>query len=209
MFKIILFIFTIIKINSFNIFNGYNIKNYNKLHKKNTILLSLEEEFYSIKKHKIFINNNLIINNEDNLSNELTLITNKTCYFMCIEWFKYMYTNNSIKYQKYLYKDLANMIKYINTRDNYLSNYIAFKPYFQDSFNGPYYIAVLDTDYKTKTIYCNLIIQNPKYIYDDNFFLQDFKESLKIMSLNNNLVFNFSNLEFSNERYWLAWNSNI
>ena len=57
---------------------------------------------------------------------------------------------------------------------------------------------------------CNLIIQNPNYMDDDQSFFLDYKKDLMSMCQQADVKFDYINLKnLENKRYWMSWRLNL
>ena len=182
------------------------------------IQLSLESEFEEIKKK--FFNNKESSNNqensdnnknkEDNLvifeTNQLSLLNNIVTAEWSKSWIYDMVNINDESFPQYIYKDMFMMRDYCSNNEKNIDFYIGFFPTLRKCNNGPYYIGAFKLNPKSKIFSSKLIIQNPNYLDDDQSFLKEFKNNLKVMCKRAGAVFDYSELKnIENKRYYMAW----
>lgn len=176
------------------------------------IQLSLESEFEEIKK-KFFNNKENIDNNEnkeDNLvifeTNQLSLLNNIATAEWSRSWIYDMVNINDESFPQYIYKDMFTMRDYCSNNEKNIDFYIGFFPTIRKCNNGPYYIGAFKLNPESKIFSSKLIIQNPNYLDDDQSFLKEFKNNLKVMCKHAGAVFDYSELKnIENKRYYMAW----
>ena len=193
---------------------------------KNIVLSSLEEEFEEIKK-KLFINNtndglNKYNNKDNNIgkkqldnlnlyeSNQLKLLNNVISGQWAKSWIYDMVGFDKQAYPKYIYSDIYFMRDYIIKNHEDIDFYIGFYPKLRKCNNGPYFIGAFKLKPKSRIFLCNLIIQNPNYMDDDQSFFLDYKKDLINMCQLADVKFDYINLKnLENKRYWLSWILNL
>lgn len=187
-----------------------------EIQRTTNIQVSLESEFEDIK--KIFLNNQETNNNqenkEDNLvifkTNQLSLLNNIATAEWSRTWIYDMVNINNESFPQYMYKDMFTMRNYCSNNEKNIDFYIGFFPTLRKCNNGPYYIGAFKLNPQSKIFSSKLIIQNPNYLDDDQSFLKEFKNILKVMCKRAGAVFHYSDLKnIQNKRYYMAWKYNI
>ena len=117
---------------------------------------------------------------------------------------------NKQAYPKYVYSDIFLMRDYIIKNSEDIDFYIGFYPKLRKCNNGPYFIGAFKLNPKDKMFSCNLIIQNPNYMDDDQSFFLDYKKDLMSMCQQADVKFDYINLKnLENKRYWMSWRLNL